>query len=175
MPMLRWLAINFLYLEVTVNHINIPQQTKMHAQLKDAQVFVSFPRFSQLLQYYSSGGKCQGRQSDWKETAILANYCWKLAFTDATKHTKDFPGVSVVKKPPVNAGNTSSIPGPVRSHMPRATKPVHYNHWSPHTLEPVLCNKRSHHNEKPVHSPQLEKSPHSNKDPAQPKWIRFKK
>ena len=91
------------------------------------------------------------------------------------KHTEGFPGVSVVKKPSVNAGNTSSIPGPVRSHVPRATKPVHYNHWSPHALEPVLCNKRSHRNEKPVHSRQLEKSPHSNKDPAQPKWIRFKK
>ena len=46
---------------------------------------------------------------------------------------------------------------------------------SPCSREPVLCNKRSPHNEKPEHhnyrvfSPQLEKSPHSNKDPAQPK------
>ena len=27
----------------------------------------------------------------------------------------------------------------------------HHNYWSPCTLEPVLCNKRSHHNEKPMH------------------------
>ena len=45
----------------------------------------------------------------------------------------------------------------------RATKPVSHNYqacalepmspnyWSLRALEPVLCNKRSHHNEKPVH------------------------
>ena len=31
-----------------------------------------------------------------------------------------------------------------------ATKPVPHNYLA-HTLEPVLCNKRSHHNEKPPH------------------------
>ena len=44
-------------------------------------------------------------------------------------------------------------------------------------LEPVLCNQRSHCNEKPAylqldsnpHWPKLEKSVCSNKDPAQPK------
>ena len=30
----------------------------------------------------------------------------------------DFPGGSVVKNPPANAGDTGSIPGPERSHMP---------------------------------------------------------
>ena len=35
-----------------------------------------------------------------------------------------FPGGSVVKKPPVNAGNMNLIPGPRRSHMDGATKPV---------------------------------------------------
>ena len=45
-----------------------------------------------------------------------------------------------------------------------------------HTLELVLCNKRSHCNEKPLHHnessphlPQLEKSPSNNEDSAQPK------
>jgi len=45
----------------------------------------------------------------------------------------------------------------------RATKPMchdcwacapgfwNHNYWCPSTLEPVLCNKRSHHNEKPTH------------------------
>ena len=32
--------------------------------------------------------------------------------------TKDLPGGSVVKNPPANAGDTSSIPSPGRSHMP---------------------------------------------------------
>ena len=32
----------------------------------------------------------------------------------------DFPGGAVVKNPPVNAGDTGSIPGPGRSHMPRS-------------------------------------------------------
>ena len=30
----------------------------------------------------------------------------------------DFPGGAVVKNPPANAGDTGSIPGPGRSHMP---------------------------------------------------------
>ena len=39
-----------------------------------------------------------------------------------------------------------------------ATKPVHHNYWAhvpqllkPVYLEPTLCNKRSHGNEKPAH------------------------
>ena len=39
-----------------------------------------------------------------------------------------------------------------------ATKPVHHNYWAhmpqllkPVCLEPMLCNKRSHRNEKPMH------------------------
>ena len=32
-----------------------------------------------------------------------------------------------------------------------ATKPLHHNYWSPHALVPLLCNKRSHRSEKPVH------------------------
>ena len=33
---------------------------------------------------------------------------------------RDFPGGLGVKNPPANAGNTGSIPGPGRSHMPRS-------------------------------------------------------
>ena len=32
-----------------------------------------------------------------------------------------------------------------------ATKPMHHNFWAC-TLEPLLCNERSHHNEKPAYS-----------------------
>ena len=33
---------------------------------------------------------------------------------------RGFPGGTVVKKPPVNAGDMGSSPGPGRSHMPRS-------------------------------------------------------
>ena len=74
-----------------------------------------------------------------------------------------FPGGAVVKNPPANAGDTGSIPGPGRSHMPQSNK-AHVPQLlslcsrarepqllKPAHLEPVLCNKRSHRNEKPVH------------------------
>ena len=32
--------------------------------------------------------------------------------------TQDFPGGTVVKNPPANAGDVGSIPGPGRSHIP---------------------------------------------------------
>ena len=74
-----------------------------------------------------------------------------------------FPGGAVVKNRPANAGDKGSIPGPGRSHMlwsklasapqllslhSRAREP---QLLSPHALGPVLHNKRSHRNEKPVH------------------------
>ena len=34
--------------------------------------------------------------------------------------TRDFPGGEVAKNLPANAGDTGSIPGPGRSHMPRS-------------------------------------------------------
>ena len=34
----------------------------------------------------------------------------------------DFPGGTVVKNPPANAGDTGSSPGPGRSHVPRSNK-----------------------------------------------------
>ena len=33
---------------------------------------------------------------------------------------RDFPGGAVVKNPPANAGDTGSIPGSGRSHMPQS-------------------------------------------------------
>ena len=32
----------------------------------------------------------------------------------------DFPGITVVKNPPANAGDTGSSPGPRRYHMPQS-------------------------------------------------------
>ena len=56
----------------------------------------------------------------------------------------------MVKNPPCNAGDTGSIPGLGRSHVPagqlRDCGPVLL---SPCTLEPVHQHKRSHCDEKP--------------------------
>ena len=38
----------------------------------------------------------------------------------------DFPGGSVVKNPPANAGGMGSIPAPGRFHMLQVHKPAHY-------------------------------------------------
>ena len=53
-----------------------------------------------------------------------------------------FPGGSVVKNLPANAGGTDSTPGLGRSHIPQS-KPLRHN------IEPVLGNKKNHYNEKP--------------------------
>ena len=67
------------------------------------------------------------------------------------KMMMDFPGGSVVNNLPASAGDKGWIPGVGRSymlqnnsaHVPQLLKLSH--------LDPILCNKRSHHNEKPVH------------------------
>ena len=76
---------------------------------------------------------------------------------------ENFPGDAVVKNPPANAGDTGSSPAQGRSHMPRsnqarAPQPLSLNSRAcepqllkPTRLEPVLHNKRSHRDEKPVH------------------------
>ena len=83
-----------------------------------------------------------------------------------------FPGGAVVKNPPANAGDMGLSPGPGWEDPTyrRATRSVSHNYWAcalepvshnygarvpqllkPEHLEPVLHNKRRHHNEKPVH------------------------
>ena len=53
---------------------------------------------------------------------------------------RDFPGGTVVKNPPSNAGDTGSIPGQgTRSHMHAATKSSHAT-----TKEPIGCNQGAH-------------------------------
>ena len=70
---------------------------------------------------------------------------------------KDFYGGPMVKNLPSNAGDTGLIPGIWEDPTcQEATKPVGHNYWA-HAPEPMLCNKKSHLNEKPTHcSPQLE-------------------
>ena len=66
------------------------------------------------------------------------------------KHSQDLPGGPVVKNPPAKPRDKTLIPGLGRSHW----------QLSMHTLEPVLPNKRSNHNEKKACTPQLKSSPH---------------
>ena len=78
-----------------------------------------------------------------------------------------FPGGAVVKNPPANAGDTVSSPGPGRSHVRGATKPVRHNYWAC-ALEPASHNywacvprARAPQQEKP---PQFEKPEHHNEE-----------
>ena len=57
----------------------------------------------------------------------------------------------MVKNPPDNAGDTGSIPGPGRSHMPRSNWSRGPQLLEPTQLEPMLHSRRGHCNEKPVH------------------------
>ena len=78
------------------------------------------------------------------------------------KHDGGFPGGSVVKDPPANAGDTGSVPGPGRSHSSGAAKP------GATTTEPreswrlgsTVRHQRATSRQQP-HSAQLKKSPHS--------------
>ena len=74
---------------------------------------------------------------------------------------RDFPGGTVVKNPPANAGDMGSVREDPTGR--RAAKPMHHNYWAcalepanhnywarvsqllkPACLEPMLHNKRSH-------------------------------
>ena len=81
---------------------------------------------------------------------------------------KVFPDGPVVKNPPCNAGDTGSIPGPGRSHMPQGNEASDCSYQRPSALQPRLCNQRSHCSEKPGHHHQRNPAD-SGEDPAQPK------
>ena len=51
--------------------------------------------------------------------------------------SRSFPGGSVVKNPPANAGDTGPIPGLGRSHMPRGNRAHVPQLLSPELLKPV--------------------------------------
>ena len=64
-------------------------------------------------------------QALWGEEAelkILHRHLYNHLKCNQLKSVKfrDFPGGTVVKNPPANAGDTGSSPGPGRSHMPRS-------------------------------------------------------
>ena len=86
-----------------------------------------------------------------------------------------FPGGSVVKNLPVNAGYMGLIPGLERWDPTRleAAGPVHHNYWatnywSLNTLESALHDK-----ENPPQWEAYAEQPRSNKDPVQPKIYKY--
>ena len=97
------------------------------------------------------------------------------------------PGATAVKAPSPNHWTTREFPEQniimSITYRWKSWGPASHNYWAhvlqllkPARLEPVLWNKRSHHNEKPVHrneeQPPLaatRESPRSNEDPTQPK------
>ena len=86
-----------------------------------------------------------------------------------------FPHGSLLKNPPASARERHGCdPWFGRSHMSRSSCACVLQLLSLHS-EPVFCDARSHcndtvlHNQRVAPSPTLEKSPCSDKDPAQPK------
>ena len=62
------------------------------------------------------------------------------------------PGGSVVKNPPASAGHAGVTPGLGRSHTLQSYSTCgHHNYRAP-VLEPSNHNKRSHFDERPMHS-----------------------
>ena len=64
----------------------------------------------------------QGTHFRPRDTYRLKTRAWKKIFyaNGSQKKAGDFPGGTVVKNTPANAGDTGSSPGPGRSHMPRS-------------------------------------------------------
>ena len=98
-----------------------------------------------------------GRQS----ALFVGPFCFHISIKNTS--SRGFPGGSVVKNLPANAGNMGLIlvwedPTCHRAAKPMwhhywacALEPKGYNCWSPCALKPVLCNTRSHCNEKTLH------------------------
>ena len=51
---------------------------------------------------------------------LLDNRWEEAVFSSLKNELQGFPGGTVVKNPPANAGDTGSSPGPGRFHMPRS-------------------------------------------------------
>ena len=55
------------------------------------------------------------------------------------------------KNLPANAGDVGLVPGSQRFHTSRSNQAHVLQLLKPVCLEPVLCNKRSHHSEEAMH------------------------
>ena len=61
------------------------------------------------------------------QRAIVASKCGMVSFYELGNFTGDFPGGSVVKNPPANAGDSGSLPGLGRSPGERSGNPLQYS------------------------------------------------
>ena len=85
------------------------------------------------------------------------------------------PGGPVVKHPPANLGDTGSLPGPGRSHMPKSNQ-AHapqllrslYSRTQALQQKPLQREAFALQLESSPHWPQLEKAHASHEDPVQP-------
>ena len=104
-------------------------------------------------------------EDSWKPHLVTSEI--RLCCTDqqashfsSQNHKVGFPGGPVVKNPPANAGDTGSIPGPGRFHMPQGS-------WAhePQLLSPGAATREATARSSPAprlgsspRSPQLEKA-----------------
>ena len=105
-----------------------PLQRTVWRFLKKLKIELPYDSATLLLGIYPE--KTIIRKDKWTPTftAVLFTIAkiWKQPKWPSTNEWtkkmwyKDFPGGPVVKDPPANAGDTGSIPGPGRSHMPRS-------------------------------------------------------
>ena len=133
-------------------------------------------------------------------TALEDRYEDKVAWWQHARYMReDFPGGTVDKNPPTNAGDMSSILGPGRFHMllsnkarvpqllslcSRARKLLllspHATTTEAWALKPLVWNKRGHHSQESMHHKQRAAStPYnwrncSNEDSVQSKINKFK-
>ena len=83
---------------------------------------------------------------------VVANKSLKA--TERNKKEQDFPCGPVVENLPGNVEYMHSIPGPGRFHMPwgnLSPQACKLQLLCPRELEPMLCKKRSHFSEEPMH------------------------
>ena len=99
----------------------------------------------------SIGDKCRNVKVKYKSLAFNPG-CQFPLLGELLKNTLlgDILGGPGVKDLPANAGDTDLIIGPGRSHMPRDSEACAPQLLKLASLEPLLCNKRSHNN-KSVH------------------------
>ena len=84
---------------------------------KPSPFFLTSPADSHLMKLMAQGKSFIGNKM-WTALGQKPQQCCSFFFF--IKQEEDFPGGSVIKNTPANAGDTCSIPGPGRSHMPQS-------------------------------------------------------
>ena len=98
-----------LHMKMVPNQANVNEKT--------LPFLFNTPTDSHLMKLMAQGKSFIGNKM-W--TALGQKPQQRCSFFFFIKQEEGFPGGSVVKNTPANAGDTCSIPGPGRSHMPRS-------------------------------------------------------